>query len=241
VWGMKKEQLMKIDCGVFYHAANDEGMQQQQLSLLHQVQEYKEYQDQLGKKYDPSSILSTTQNIDCEFKQVRNPDGSITATITNPGSSFKDVIKTDTTRKVVVQENRYDNNGKLITSAAIDNNRISTRVQYDDGGPGKNSIDINEHDGSRVALVWWMPHDGSVQRIISEGTQRDDDENDPTTATSYDGTKTTVKPFHVIDPYYIDVRNPDGNLETQMILNSDGTVEPGSKWTAPAPVEPASK
>ena len=237
VWGMKKEQLMKINRGVFYYAANDEGMQQQQLSLLHQVQENPV---QLGKKYDPSSILSAVEN--CTIKQVRNPDGSITATITRPDEPFKDIIKTDTTGKVVVQENRYDNNDKLRTSAAIDNNRISTRVQYDDGGPGKNSIDITDRGGIQVSPpVWWKPDDGSVQSIVSEGIQHDDDDNDPTTATTPYGTKTTVKPFNVIDPYYIDVRNPDGSLKIQMILNSDGTVEPGFKWTTPAPVEPANK
>jgi hypothetical protein len=194
---------------------------------------------QLGKKYDPSSILSTENS--CNINQLRNPDGSITATITRPDDPFKDVIKTDTTGKVVVQENRYDNNDKLRTSAAIDNNRISTRVQYDDGGPGKNSIDITEHDGTQVSLVWWKPGDGSVQRIVSEGIQHDDDDNDPTTATSHYGMKTTVRPFNARDPYYIDVRNPDGSLKTQLYLHSDGTVEPGSKWTTPAPVEPANK
>jgi hypothetical protein len=230
LWGMEKEQIMKINRGVFYHGATDKGMQQQ-LSLFHQVQEYP---GQLGKKYDPSSILSAPQNTNCEFKQAHNPDGSITATITRPGGPFKDVIKTDTTGKVVVQENTYDNTDKLRSSAALDNNHISTRVQYDDGAPGKNSIDITEPDGGQVSLVWWKPDDGSVQRIISEGIQHDDDDKDPTTATGPDGTKTTVKPFHAIDPYYIDVRNPDGSLETQMILNSDGTVEPGSRWTTPA-------
>jgi hypothetical protein len=223
-----------MQSGVFY-TLNNRGMQQEQESIFHQVQER---ESQLGKKYDPSSILS--KESDCNINQNRNPDGSITATITRPGNPVKDVIKTDTTGKVVVQENTYDDIG-LRSSTAIDNNRISTRVNYDDGGTGMNSIDITEHDGGQVSLVWWKPSDGTVQRIISEGIQHDDDDNDPTTDTHPDGTKTTVKPFHAIDPYYIDVRNPDGSLKTQMILNSDGTVEPGSKWTTPAPVEPASK
>jgi hypothetical protein len=77
------------------------------------------------------------------------------------------------------------------------------------------------------------------------GNVVDDNDGDPTVATDKNGMKTTVRPFHVKDPYYIDVRNPNGSVKTQMILNSDGTVKPGSKWTTPAPpappVEPANK
>jgi hypothetical protein len=236
-----------MQSGVFYTLDN-RGMQQGQQSIFHQVQK-----GQLGKKYDPSSILSAES--DCNINQVRNPDGSITATITRPGDPFKDVIKTDTTGKVVVQENTYDNNDKLTASAAIDNDRISTRVQYDDGGPdGKqNSIETRESDGTRISLVWWNPQDGSVEPIVEEGIHHGDEDNAPITATSQNGMKTTVKPFHAAYPnpnpddvsttdsnrFVFRVINPDSSVKAHMVINPDGTVQPGPKWTAGAPVEPA--
>jgi hypothetical protein len=222
---MKDKQLMKINRGVFYYEANDVGMQQQQLSLLHQVQKYPE---QVGKKYDPSSILSAEDN--CTIKQVGNPDGSITATIVYPNNpEGKDVIKTDPARNVVIQHNRIDKDGDVVSSAAIDNN--GNRIKVDYVGFDR-YIDIKDPNGRIIAGVTWEIPDGSV---FSGYLNDDEKDGDPTTATSQNGMKTTVKPFNAIDPYYIDVRNPDGSLKTQMILHSDGTVEPGSKWTTPAP------
>jgi hypothetical protein len=220
--------MAKMYNGVLDYTVYDRTQQEQQRQpFIHEVK-------YLGKKYD----LSTFTGIDCNINQARDPDGSITATITRPGNPTKDIIKTDTTGKVVVQDNWYEYD-KLEVSAAIDDNGIETRVWYGDS-PGKNAIQIRGPDDRLITSVQWTPQDGSVTLGLY-GNVVDDNDGDPTVATDKNGMKTTVRPFHAIDPYYIDVRNPNGSLKTQMILNSDGTVEPGSKWTTPAPVEPASK
>jgi hypothetical protein len=70
--------------------------------------------------------------------------------------------------------------------------------------------------------------------------------------------KATVTPFNVAYPnpgtskddpqttMYSDysvfrVTNADSSVNTHVIINPDGTIQPGSKWTAGAPVEPANE
>lgn len=259
VWVIKKEQLMKmkINYGVFYFTTDYKGIQQQP-SLFHQVQM------QLGKTYDLSSYSGT----ECNINQVRNNDGSITATITFPHSPTKMVIRTDTTGKVPVQFNylgRHDD--KIYASEAIDNNGIKTLVHQDvSGGWGLfKGIETTEPGGARpIISVVLDSKDGSL-KILSRGALaqssvgphelQDDNDGDPTVATAKNGMKATVKPFNVAYPnpgaskddplttatsnhLVFDIINPDSSVKTHVIINPDGSVQPGSKWTE-ASVEPA--
>jgi hypothetical protein len=262
VWGMKDKQLMKINRAVFYYEANDVGMQQQQLSLLHQMQGI-----QLGKTYDLSAYSGT----ECNINQVRNNDGSITATITYPNNPVKTVIRTDTTGKVPVQINYLGYDDKIFASEAIDDNGIATAFQENVGGIGNselNSIEVTEPGGTRpIVSVVSDSKDGSV-KILGRGELgpssvgrhelQDDNDGDPTVATTKSGMKVTVTPFNVAYPNpgasdddplttmskdhsVFHVTSPDSSVKTHMIINPDGSVQPGPKWTTPAPVEPANK
>jgi hypothetical protein len=82
-----------------------------------------------------------------------------------------------------------------------------------------------------------------------------DEDSDPITATSQNGMKNTIKPFHVAYPnpnpddvsttgtnrFVFRVINPDFSVKTRVVINPDGTVQPGPKWTAGALVEPVNK
>jgi hypothetical protein len=263
-WGMKDKQLMKINRGVFYYTADDEGLLQEkqpQLSLFHQVQGI-----QLGKTYDLSSYSGT----ECNINQVRNNDGSITATITYPNSVVKEVIRTDTTGKVPVQINYLDHNDKIFASEAIDDIGIATMINHDvgggTGGSGLRGIEATEPGGTRpIISVVSDSKDGSIkilgrgelgQSSVGRHELQDDNDGDPTVATTKSGMKVTFTPFNEAYPNpgasnddllttmfkdhsVFHVTNPDSSVKTHMIINPDGSVQPGPKWTAGAPVEPA--
>jgi hypothetical protein len=254
VWGMKNEQLMKINRGVFYYTVDDKGIQQEELSLFHQMQGM-----QLGKTYDLSSYSGT----ECNINQVRNEDGSITATITYP-NSVKQVIRTDTTGKVPIQITYLDDNGIMYSSEAIDNVGIATAVSrnvgYDDEPGVLKGIETREPDGRPIISVVLDSKDGSVKILdrtigvsgVARYELQDDNDGDPKVATAKNGMKVTVTPFNVaefpgasiVDPLKISafrVTNPDSSVKTDMIINPDGTLQPGSKWTTEAPVEPANE
>jgi hypothetical protein len=261
VWGMKDKQLMKINRGVFYYTADDEGLLQEkqpQLSLFHQVQGM-----QLGKTYD----LSSYNVLECNINQVRNKDGSITATITFP-NHIKQVIRTDTTGKVPIQINYLDYSDKIFVSEAVDDNGIATMVKQDVGGgfgDGLRGFETTEPGGTRpIISVVLDSKDGSLkfldrgaigQSSVGRHELQDDNDGDPTVATTKSGMKVTVTPFNVAYPNpgagnddllttmfkdhsVFHVTNPDSSVKTHMIINPDGSVQPGPKWTAGAPVEP---
>jgi hypothetical protein len=261
---MKNEHLMELHPGVFYYTVDDKWSRQQP-SLLHQVQGM-----QLGKTYD----LSAYVGMECNINQVRNDDGSITATITHPNSLVKTVIRTDTTGKVPVQINyvtTYDD--KIIASKAIDDNGIATAVSQEEAygfeGPYTRTlkgIETTEPGGTRpFSSVLFDPSDGSV-KILARGELgqssvgrheiQDDNDGDPTVATLKNGMKATFASFNAMYPtpeaskddsqstMYSDysvfrITNADSSVKTHMIINPDGSVQPGPKWTSGAPVEPA--
>jgi hypothetical protein len=260
VWGMKNKQLMKINRGVLYYTVDDKGIQQQQLSLFHQAQGM-----QLGKTYDLSSYSGT----DCNINQVRNNDGSITATITYPNSPVKVVIRTDTTGKVPIQINYLDHNDKRHASEAIDNEGVATAVTHDVGYLGEpgtlHGIETREPGGTRpIISVVLDSEDGSVkilgrgalgQSSVGRHELQDDNDGDPTVTTTENGMKVTVTPFNEAYPnpeaskddplttigsnhLVFRITNEDSSVKTHMIIAPDGSVQPGSKWTTEAPVEP---
>jgi hypothetical protein len=55
------------------------------------------------------------------------------------------------------------------------------------------------------------------------------------------GATTTIYQKGRTGTHVIQVEGADGSLRTRTLINPDGTVQPGSKWTTPAPVEPANK
>jgi hypothetical protein len=253
VLGLGDEQQFQIHRGIFYYTSNDNGIQQQG-SYFHRAE--------LGKAYNPSSFGN------CDIKQVENPNGSITATITRPGERI-DVIKTDNTQKVVIQENAYSS-GVLFYSGAIDDNGVATQLEFDvgRGDPGVllHALRTTEPDGNKptISLIY-NPSDGSIKvhdrpigTSVSINNLRDDNDGDPTVATDKNGMKATLKPFNEVYPTAGDskddplttatshhmvfrVTNPDSSIKTQMTVNPDGTVQPGPKWTSEEPVEPASE
>jgi hypothetical protein len=181
-----------------------------------------------------SSILSAEDN--CTIKQVGNPDGSITATIVYPNNpEGKDVIKTDPARNVVIQHNRIDKDGDVVSSAAIDNNGYQIKVDH--AGYDR-YIDIKDTNGRKIVGVTWETPEGSV---FSGYLNDNEEDGDPTTATSQNGVTTTVYQKGRTGTHVIQVEGADGSLRTKTLINPDGTVQPGSKWTTPAPVEPSNK
>lgn len=248
---LEDDQQFQIRRGIFYYMSNDNGIQQQG-SYFHQAE--------LGKAYNPSSFGN------CDIKQVQNPDGSITATVTRPGERI-DVIKTDKTQEVVIQENAYSSS-VLFYSGAIDDNGVATQIEYDvehsDPRP-LHAIRTTEPGGNKptISLIY-NPSDGSIKvhdrpfgTSVYINNLRDDNDGDPTVATDKNGMKATLKPFNEVYPtgdskddplttatsghMVFRVTDPDSSIKTQMIINPDGTVQPGPKWTSEEPVEPANE
>jgi hypothetical protein len=244
-------QHIKTYRGIFYFKSDDKGIEQQE-SFFHQAA--------LGKAYSLSHFGN------CDIKQVENPDGSITATITRPGGTQINVIKTDKTQEIVIQENAYSS-GLLYYSGAIDDNGVATQIEYDVGGPDPSplhAIRTTEPGGGKpiISLIY-NPSDGSIKvhdrpfgSSVHINNLRDDNDGDPTVATDKNGMKATLKPFNEVYPtgdtkddplttatsghMVFRVANPDSSIKTQMTVNPDGTVQPGPKWTSEEPVEPAS-
>jgi hypothetical protein len=265
VWGSNNEQLIKMHSGILYYTLDDRGIQQQQLSLFHQMQGM-----QLGKTYD----LSSYSGSECNINQVRNKDGSITATITFP-NHVKQVIRTDTTGKVPIQINHLDYDNKIFVSEAVDNDGIATKVNQDVGGLGESGltgIETTEPGGTKpIISVVLDSKDGSLkilgrgaigQSSVGRHELQDDNDGDPTIATTKSGMKVTVTPFNVAYPNpgaskddplatmssdhsVVRVINPDSSIKTHMIINPDGSVQPGSKWLKPpteaTPADPVSQ
>jgi hypothetical protein len=181
----------------------------------------------------------------------------ITATITFP-NSVKMVIRTDTTGKVPVQINYLDQYDKIYSSEAIDNEGVATAFRHDVEGLGEprtlDGIETREPGGTRpIISVVLDSKDGTVkilgrgalgQSSVGRHELQDDNDGDPKVATTKNGMKVTVTPFNVAYPnpgaseddskrLVFHVTNPDSSVKTHMIINPDGTVQPGPNWLKP--------